>query len=148
MHKNFFQNLNIIWLVLCSAPLLVIPVFYFFNTEGLIPELKNLSEYIALLIAFILLFVANFFYKIQLEKSLGLSLVEKLKQYQKMIFVKAALLENAAMICLIAYLFTKTFWLLAVPITIVIWIWQNRPSKAKFCDEFEVAESDLAEYLG
>lgn len=147
MPKNFFQVLNIIWLAISGAPLMLMVIFVLITIEPAAPELKNTFEYIALMIAFSLLFTANFIYKIQVNKAQNISLNEKLKLYQQANIVKAALLESAAVICIIAYFFTKTFWVLGVPIAVIIWIWLNRPSKTKFCEEFEASESDLADYL-
>ncbi|MCU0447198.1 MAG: hypothetical protein MUE85_20065 [Microscillaceae bacterium] len=144
MPKNYFQILQMLWLVLSFTPIIVLVVMVVV-AQNTAPQadFKGLFDYLAAVLSVAGVSSSGIVYNQILSPYKSGDLTQKLFGFRSATIVKAAILEGSSFFCAIAYFLTQSTWLLPIPIAIMVWMFMQRPSRQKFAAEMEVSESDI-----
>ena len=135
--KNFFQQLNIIWIALMAGQVIFFAVIFMVN----IPpneELKGTIELVALALVLSTIPLSTLIYQSIIKKGLNYSVTEQLNTYRQAFIVKMAMAEGGVLVSLVAYMLSKTIWLLPLIIGGLVWQFMQAPSRKQFIEDFRV----------
>jgi hypothetical protein len=146
MQKNYFQSLNIVWLAITSAPIIVLIVLTVI-AQGSAPQadLKGLFDYLAAGLVVSMVFGSSMVYTQMLNQHKNGDLAKKMQGFRTATIVKGAMLEGSSLFCAIAYFLTQTIWLLPIPLAIFLLMLMQRPTRERFTNEMEVSASDISD---
>lgn len=136
--KDFFKTLNIIWLALLGGQFIFFVVTFVVDippNEGV----QGLIEYIGAAMLASTVPLSTIFYQSVIKRAAKKPLEQQLNQYRQGFIIKMALLEGGVLFCIVAYMLTKTMWLLPLIIGGIVWQFMQAPSRKQFIEDFEIS---------
>jgi hypothetical protein len=146
MQKNYFQSLNLVWLAISGAPILIL-IALTAVVQGSAPQadFKGVFDYLAAVLAASMVFSSSMVYNQMLNQYKTGDLIKKLTGFRISSIVKGAMLEGASLFCVVAYFLTQTSWLLPIPLAIFLLMLMQRPTRERFMNEMEVSANDISD---
>lgn len=141
--KKFITKLWTLWLALCMGSLSFLGVSFMVEIEAQ-PELRGKLEYIAIVILAGTFFAGRFLFQNRLQDALKKSVLkEKVQTYMAAILIYGALLESGSIFCTLAYMLTKTTWILGGSLASVAIMLILIPTAHKCQQDLELSQAEV-----